>query len=95
VVGSPSALLLPGSSDQELLLLAEHLTAEVAKTITYDGSHGIVYEQIPSRDNDWFDCIVGCAVAASMLGCSLTGENVRRPAFRRSLAEIRNAAMRT
>ena len=73
VPGAPSALMLPGDSEQPLLLLAEHLTAEIAKPIVYDGSPGIVYEAIPGRDNDWFDTLVGCAVGASMLGCSMTG----------------------
>jgi len=67
-------MMFPGDSDQPLLLLAEHLTAEVAKSIVYDGSPGIVYEAIPGRDNDWFDTLVGCAVGGSMLGCQLTGE---------------------
>jgi hypothetical protein len=88
-------MMLPGSSEQDLLLLAEHLTAEQAKSISYDGSHGIAYEQIPGRDNDWFDCVVGCAVGASMLGCSLAGENVRRPVVRRSLSEIKKMAMKS
>lgn len=88
-------MLLPGNSEQDLYLLAEHLTAELAKSISYDGSHGIAYEQIPGRDNDWFDCVVGCAVGASMLGCSLVGENTRRPVVRRSLSQIREAAMKS
>jgi len=74
IIGSPSCLLLPGDNESDLSLLAEHFTAELAKPIEYDGSKGIVYERIPNRDNDWFDCIVGNAVAASMLGCALPGE---------------------
>lgn len=78
VVGAPSCLLLPGDDDRALTLLAEHLTAEQARPIVWDGTPGTVYELLPGRDNDWFDCVVGNAVAASMLGCSLPGE--ARPA---------------
>lgn len=74
IVGAPSALLLPGGDEAALGLLAEHLTAEVAKPLIYDGTPGIVYEQLPGRDNDWFDTLVGCAVGASVLGCCVPGE---------------------
>lgn len=73
-IGAPSCLLLPGSDDRALTLLAEHLTAELAKPIVWDGTPGTVYELLPGRDNDWLDCLVGNAVAASMLGCTLPGE---------------------
>lgn len=74
VVGAPSALLLPGSDEESLMMLAEHLTAEKAKEWTVNGIDGIYYEDIPGRDNDYWDCVVGNVVAASMLGCGLTGE---------------------
>lgn len=74
VIGAPSAMMLPGDSEQSNMLLVEHLTAERALPIVYDGSAGIVYEAIPGRDNDWLDALVGCTVGASMLNCSLPGE---------------------
>jgi hypothetical protein len=73
-VGAPSALVLPGSEDYKNRLLVEHLTAENPKQMTYDGASGVVWEQPPGRDNDWFDTLVGNTVAASMLGCTLNGE---------------------
>lgn len=73
-VGAPTSLLLPGSDDRVLTLLAEHLTSELAKPFVWDGTPGTVYEKLPGRDNDWLDCLVGNAVAASMLGCKLPGE---------------------
>lgn len=79
VVGAPSALLLPGSDEESLMMLAEHLTAEKAKEWTVNGIDGIYYEDIPGRDNDYWDCVVGNVVAASMLGCGLTGEMVVAP----------------
>lgn len=76
-VGAPSSVLLYGDDENEHGLLAEHFTAEVAKSIVYDESPGTVYEELPGRDNDWFDCYVGNNVAASMLGCLLPGEKAR------------------
>lgn len=72
--GAPSAIILPGSDERAHRMLAEHLTAETPKQIMYDGSHGVAWELIVGRDNDWLDCLNGNCVAASMLGCSLTGE---------------------
>jgi hypothetical protein len=34
--------------------------------------------QTPGADNHWLDCLVGCAVAASMQGAVLFGTDVRR-----------------
>jgi hypothetical protein len=76
-MGAPSSVLLPGSNEAANKLLAEHLTAEQPKEIVYDGAAGIQWELTPTRNNDWWDCFVGCHVAASMLGCTLGGE---RPA---------------
>lgn len=73
-IRAPSAITLPGTEPRLNRLLAEHLTAEVPKSITYDGASGVAWQQTPARDNDWWDCLVGNCVAASMLGCSLTGE---------------------
>ena len=73
-IGAPSALLLPGVDEHSNRMLVEHLTAENPKQISYDGASGIAWELIVGRDNDWFDCVVGNCVAASMVGCSLTGE---------------------
>ena len=69
-----SAMLLPGDDERANRLLAEHLTAEQPKTIIYDGAGGIAWQAIPGRDNDWWDCLVGNCMAASMLGCALNGE---------------------
>lgn len=73
-VGAPSSLLLPGTDEHGNRMLVEHLTAENPKQISYDGASGVAWELIPGRDNDWLDCIAGNCVAASMVGCALTGE---------------------
>jgi hypothetical protein len=76
-VGAPSAVLLPGSDERANRLLAEHLTAEQPKAISYDGATGVAWELTPGRDNDWWDCYVGCNVAASICGVGVANE---RPA---------------
>ena len=73
-VGAPSSLLLPGTDEHSNRILVEHLTAENPKQVSYDGASGVAWELIPGRDNDWLDCIAGNCVAASMVGCALTGE---------------------
>lgn len=55
---------------------AEHLTAETRVNVAEvrGGAAGrttAVWRQIPGRDNHWLDCIVGCAVAASIRGTAL------------------------
>ncbi|MFO0201804.1 MAG: terminase gpA endonuclease subunit [Alphaproteobacteria bacterium] len=72
--GAPSAVLLPGTDERANRLLVEHLTAEIPKAISYDGAHGVAWEQTPGRDNDWWDCFVGCNVAASICGVGVANE---------------------
>jgi hypothetical protein len=72
--GAPSAVMLPGKDERANRLLTEHLTAENPKAVSYDGANGIAWELIPGRDNDWFDCFVGCCVAASICGVGIAGE---------------------
>jgi hypothetical protein len=73
-IGAPSAVLLPGDDERANRLLAEHFTAENPKAVSYDGATGVAWELLPGRDNDWFDCYVGCNVAASICGVGVAGE---------------------
>jgi hypothetical protein len=60
-------------------MLAEHLTAEYR--VKTEGRGRQIDEwklRTPGRDNHWLDCLVGCAVAASMQGCVLFGTDVRQ-----------------
>jgi len=43
-----------------------------------------------ATENHWFDCLVGCAVAASMQGVTLPGTELRpgRPRRRIRLSEL-------
>ncbi|MFN9293684.1 MAG: hypothetical protein ACK6EB_36860, partial [Planctomyces sp.] len=64
-IGAPSAVLLPGNDERANRLLAEHFTSESPKAVSYDGATGVAWELLVGRDNDWWDCFVGCNVAAS------------------------------
>ncbi len=68
-MGSPGCLSLYGSSPQTHKLLADHLSSEHPVRITVDGRTVDEWVWNDGRpDNDWFDCLVGCAVAASICG---------------------------
>ena len=73
-IGAPSAVLLPGSDERANRLLAEHFTAETPKAVSYDGATGVAWELLVGRDNDWWDCFVGCNVAASICGVGVANE---------------------
>ena len=77
-MGDPGSLSLFGRKPGEHQLLAEHLTAEYrVKT----EARGCVVDEWKIRaggpDNHWLDCLVGCAVAASILGAVLPGTDAR------------------
>jgi hypothetical protein len=80
-----------GDTPETHRLLAEHLSAEYR--VRTEGRGRIVdeWKQRPERgDNHWFDCVVGCAVAASMQGVSLPGADnlVSKRQGRVSFAEL-------
>jgi len=53
-------------------MLADHLTSELRVNVTAKGRSVDEWRlRSPGRDNHWLDCLVGCAVGASMLGVSL------------------------
>ena len=77
-MGDPGSLSLFGHKPAEHQLLAEHLTAEYrVKT----EARGRVVDEWKIRaggpDNHWLDCLVGCAVAASVLGAVLPGTDTK------------------
>jgi len=70
-MGDRGCLSVFGDKPYEHKLLADHLTSESA--VKTEG-HGRVVEEWklpPGRDNHWLDCLVGCAIGASMLGSKL------------------------
>jgi len=71
---------LYGSNQDEHRLFADHCTAEVAVRTVGHGRTVDEWRTKPDRpDNHWWDCIVGCAAAASLLGVALPGTVAARP----------------
>ena len=75
--GDPGCLALFGRKPHEHELFAEH----IAHSETWVETHGqgrVVHEWStrPTKpDNHWLDCLVGCAVAASMCGVRAPGQD--------------------
>lgn len=69
--GDKGAFMLFGRDGDAHRMLAEQLTAERAVPVESKGRRVDEWKEIPGRDNHLFDCLVGCAVAASMLGATL------------------------
>ncbi len=83
-MGDPGCLSLFGRDAKAHRLLADHLTAEYrVKTLARDRTVD-EWKLRPTRpDNHWLDCLVGCAVAASIQGAALAGIDARAAAPRR------------
>ena len=72
--GDKGAMTLWGRSGTEHLMFAEHLTAEYRVKTEGRGRRVDEWKMRPdAHDNHWWDCLVGCAVGASMSGCVLAG----------------------
>ena len=71
-IGDNGSLTLYGRIPGVLLLVAEHLTAEYRVKTSGRGRTVDEWKLKPEHhDNHWLDCLAGCAVCGSMLGCSL------------------------
>jgi len=88
-MGDRGCLSLFGDSAPTHRLFAEHITAEYR--VKTEGRGRTVDEwklRAAAVDNHWLDCLVGCAVAASIQGAILPGTDVtavpRRPRIRLS-----------
>ncbi len=93
-MGDPGCLSLFGCQPERHRLLAEHLTSEYR--VKTEGRGRTVDEwklRVDGLDNHWLDCLVGCAVAASMGGAAppgLVGDAPKpRPVVR--LSKLRRA----
>jgi hypothetical protein len=97
VLGDRGCLSLFGDRAETHRLFADHLTAEYRVKTEGRGRTVDEWKMRPERsDNHWLDGVVGCAVAASMQGCSLPGTDVK-PAPKRervSFAELQKAKRR-
>ena len=76
-------------------MLAEHLTSEYRVKTQGRGRTVDEWKLKPQHsDNHWLDCVVGCAVCASMLGSTLpeTLTKARVPKARIKLSEKSSSA---
>ncbi len=90
-MGERGCLSLFGDRAELHRLFAEHLTAEYRIKTEGRGRTVDEWKARPERaDNHWFDCLVGCAVAASIQGVSLPNTQVQSTANRQrvSFAEL-------
>ena len=96
-MGDRGCLSLFGRDPEVHRLLAEHLTAEYR--VKTEGRGRIVdeWKLRPERvDNHWLDCLVGCAVAASIQGAILPGTDVKAEVKRQRvrLSDLQRRAYR-
>jgi len=96
-MGDRGCLSLFGDKPATHRLLADHLTAEYRIVARRDGDTRVVpmWKEKPERpDNHWLDCLVGCAVAASIQGATLPGTTEAKPTKRQrvSFAAMQAAA---
>jgi hypothetical protein len=71
-MGDRGCLSLFGDRSEQHRMFAEHITAEYRVKTEGRGRTVDEWKPRPQRgDNHWLDCMVGCAVAASMVGCAL------------------------
>jgi hypothetical protein len=91
-LGDPGSVSLYGKDPHEHLLLAEHISKSEFPTLTSgQGRQVWRWKELPNHpDNHWFDCIVGNAVAASMLGAKKISETsgVTKRSPRQRWAEV-------
>ncbi|MEX0715158.1 MAG: terminase gpA endonuclease subunit, partial [Planctomycetaceae bacterium] len=96
-MGDRGCLSLFGDRSVEHRLLAEQLTAEYR--VKTEGRGRTVDEWKPrpeQPDNHWLDCLVGCAVAASIQGAVLFGTEAKTVVKREriKLSELRRSGRR-
>lgn len=84
-MGDPGCLSVYGREAEQHQLLAEHLSSEYrVKTLARGRTVDEWKLKASHPDNHWFDCLVGCCVAASMQGIGLFGADEKfRPAVKR------------
>ncbi len=84
-LGEAGALSLFGRNAAAHELMAEHVAGSETWVVTHGQGRTVQeWRQRPNRpDNHWLDCLVGCAVAASMLGAKAPGMEIAAPRRKR------------
>lgn len=93
-MGDPGCLSLSGRDEKAHRLLADHLTAEYRVKAMAQGRTVDEWKLRAIRpDNHWLDCLVGCAVAASIQGVALSGveSDIRQARPRLKLSELQRS----
>jgi hypothetical protein len=95
LMGDPGCISLYGHDTKRHQLLAEHLTAEYrVRTMANGRTVDEWKNRATNPDNHWLDCLVGCAVGASMQGSVLgtfrTQKVASRPRIRLSDMQRKN-----
>jgi len=75
-------------------MLAEQWSAEYPVRVEARGRTVDEWRLIPGRDNHWWDCIVGAAVAASFIGVSAVGAESKPATARKVITREEMAARR-
>lgn len=76
--GSRGSISLFKAAPHVHQMLSEHLTAERGIRVDAKGRTVFEFTEIPGRDNEGLDCLVGCAVGASINGISRDSERITR-----------------
>jgi len=93
-MGDKGCLSLFGTKPGEHRLFAEHMTSEYRVRTQGRGRELDEWKQPAHRpDNHWFDCVVGCAAGASMLGAALPGTGMTKVQVRTEKAPMSAAEM--
>lgn len=91
-VGDPGALTVFGTTIEQHRLLCDQLASEYRVRTSGRGRLCDEWKiRVPGRDNHWLDCLVGCAVGASMLGAvppGLESSGAPRPRRKVSVATM-------
>lgn len=89
--GDPSSLVLFGDDPKRHELFADHLSAEFRVQTEGRGRKVDEWKPRPAKpDNHFFDNLVGCTVAASVLGCKLPDTTTAKR--RREIADEKGEA---
>lgn len=70
-LGSKGGLTLFGANSEYHRMFADHCTSEESKRKTGNRTIDVWNLKVGRTENHWWDCVVGCAVAASMVGCRI------------------------
>lgn len=73
---------------REHRLFAEHQTSEYPTVVEGRGRVVQEWSLHTGRENHWMDCIVGCAMGASLQGCMLIDHPIQRPRKRIKISYI-------